>query len=270
MGHLSADYIHTIAESMKLTMADRDAFYGDPRYSSIPMMALLSDQYGDTRRPLIDMEKASDEIVPGDPFQMKDRYLKKIPKTGQGGTTTLCVSDRWGNVIVATPSGLGSTAGSGDETGVIHGTRLVSLNIWQGHPNCIEPGKRPRITLTPTLVMKEDKPVLAISIAGGDLQDQVALQLLLDYTEFGLLPAEAVKIPRFATGHHTGSFGQDSPEIGSLWLQSTISEDVVEELTKRGHRIKIRQGGIAGAAMLYLDPLSGIMYGAGAAADGLE
>ncbi|UCF65182.1 MAG: gamma-glutamyltransferase, partial [bacterium] len=269
MGFLSADYIHTVIESMKLTMADRDAFYGDPRYSSIPIMALLSDHYSDLRRSLIDRGKASDEIIPGDPFLMKERYLNKFPQTGQGGTTTLCVSDQWGNVVVATPSGLGSTAGSGGETGIIHGTRLVSLNTWKGHPNCIEPGKRPRITLTPTLVLKNNQPLIAISIAGGDLQDQVALQLLLDYTEFGMFPAEAVKSPRFATSHHTGSFGQDPPQIASLLLQSKIPKDVIEELSKRGHRTKIREGGIGGAAMLLIDSDSGLIYGAGAAAGGI-
>jgi gamma-glutamyltranspeptidase/glutathione hydrolase len=234
------------------------------------MTILLSEEYSDLRRQLINQNRASDEIIPGDPYGMKARRSQPLPKTEQGGTTTLCVSDRWGNVVVATPSGLGSTAGSGGETGVIHGARLISLNNWKGHPNCIEAGKRPRITLTPTLVTKNQKPVLAISIAGGDLQDQVALQLLLDNIEFGMLPEEAVKLPRFATGHHTGSFGQDQPEIASLWLQAAISQDVVKELEKRGHQITIRRRGIGGAAMLYIDGKSGRMYGAGSAAGSAE
>ncbi|GAB4362965.1 MAG: gamma-glutamyltransferase [Calditrichia bacterium] len=270
MGFLSADYIHTVVEAMKLALADRDAYYGDPRFSTIPIQPLLSDQYADIRRPLIDMQKASQELIPGDPYQLKPRSARPMPQTEQGGTTTLCVSDRWGNVVVATPSGLGSTAGSGGKTGVIHGTRLISLNTWKGHPNCIEPGKRPRITLTPTLVMKEGKPVMAISIAGGDLQDQVALQLLLDYIHFGMLPAEAVKAPRFATGHHIGSFGQDPPRLGSLQLQATISAEMAEELAKRGHQVSVRKGGIGGAALLVIDPQSGTGYGAGAYAGGVE
>ncbi|MBN2367238.1 MAG: gamma-glutamyltransferase [Calditrichaeota bacterium] len=270
MGHLSADYIHTVTESMKLALADRDTYYGDPLFSNIPMAILLSDHYSDIRRPLIDMKKASEEVIPGDPYKMQSRIKLQSPRTGQGGTTTLCVSDRWGNVLAATPSGLGSTAGSGGKTGIIHGTRLVSLNNWKGHPNCIDAGKRPRITLTPTLIMKDNKPMMAISIAGGDLQDQVALQLLLDNIEFGMSPDEALKAPRFATGHHIGSFGQDAPDIASLRLQLKISEKVADELRSRGHQIQIREGGIGGAAMLFIDPESGHMFGAAAAAGSVD
>ncbi|MFZ0391909.1 MAG: gamma-glutamyltransferase [Calditrichia bacterium] len=270
MGHLSADYIHTVTESMKLALADRDAYYGDPLFSDIPMTALLSDRYSDIRRNLIDMNKASHQVIPGDPRNMKSRSEQAVPQTEQGGTTTLCVADRWGNVVATTPSGLGSTAGAGGETGIIHGARLVSLNTWKGHPNCIEAGKRPRITLTPTLVVKNNKPVMAISIAGGDLQDQVALQLLLDNIEFGMLPEQAVKEPRFATGHHTGSFGQDDPRIASLRLQASISQKIADELSARGHNVSVRKGGIGGAAMLVIDPETGMMHGAAAAAGSVD
>jgi gamma-glutamyltranspeptidase/glutathione hydrolase len=192
------------------------------------------------------------------------------PHNSQGGTTTLCVADRWGNVIAATPSGLGSTAGPAGKTGIIHGTRLVSLNTWQGHPNCIAPGKRPRITLTPTLVLKDKKPVLAISIAGGDLQDQVALQLILDNIDFDMLPAVAVKAPRFATSHHTGSFGQDKPKIGSLTVNDQISAEVIGDLQERGHQVRTTTHGIGGAAMLYIDPDTQKFYGAGSAVSGMK
>lgn len=265
MGHLSADYIHAVTEAMKLALADRDAWYGDPRFNSVPMTALLSGEYGDVRRPLIDMQSASEEVVPGDPWSMAPRSTTAVPYTEQGGTTTLVASDRWGNVVALTPSGLGSLAGSGGGTGIIHGARLVSLNTWEGHPNRIEPGKRPRITLTPTLVLKDGKPVIAISIAGGDLQDQVALQLLLNHIEFGMQPEEASRSPRFNTNHHTGSFGQGAPAIGSLRLQNRISEEVVAELKKRGHRAETTGGGIGGSAILYIDPETGMMYGAGSA-----
>ncbi|MCA1803532.1 MAG: gamma-glutamyltransferase [Rhodothermaceae bacterium] len=265
MEHLSADYIHTVTEAMKLALADRDAWYGDPRFNSVPMTALLSGEYSDVRRPLIDMQSASEEVVPGDPWIMEPRSATAVPYTEQGGTTTLVASDRWGNVVALTPSGLGSQAGSGGKTGVIHGARLVSLNTWEGHPNRIEPGKRPRITLTPTLVLKDGKPVIAISIAGGDLQDQVALQLLLNHIEFGMLPDEASRSPRFNTNHHTGSFGQGPPAIGSLRLQNRIPEEVVAELKRRGHRPETTDGGIGGSAMLYVDPETGMMYGAGSA-----
>ena len=264
MGHLSADYIHLVAEAMKLALADRDEYYADPRFAEVPLEALLSERYTMLRRTLIDMKQASAELRPGDPWHMQ--ALKLPGKRGKvsGGTTTLCVADRWGNVVAATPSGLGSDAGSGGRTGVTHGTRLQSLNTWKDHPNRIEPGKRPRITLTPTLIFKDGRPAAAISIAGGDLQDQVALQLLLDYIEFGLLPEAALAAPRFSTGHHVGSFGQDPPNLASLRVQEGIGEAVRDDLLARGHRLSVTKGGIGGAAMLVLDP-GGMIYGSGAA-----
>jgi gamma-glutamyltranspeptidase/glutathione hydrolase len=266
MGYLSADYIHAVVEAMKLALADRDEYYGDPLFSKVPMQALLSDQYARIRRPLINMKQASLEIRPGDPYLLRPLKASDSPSFAPGGTTTLCVADRWGNVVAATPSGLGSTAGPAGSTGIVHGTRLVSLNTWKGHPNCIEPGKRPRVTLTPTLVLKDGKPVLAISVAGGDLQDQVSLQLILDYIEFGMLPAKANPAPRFSTGHHTGSFGQDKAQPGSLQVSSQVKEKTRAELERRGHRLTATSHGIGSAAMLYIDPGSGKSYGAGPSA----
>ena len=177
----------------------------------------------------------------------------------------MCVADRWGNVIAATPSGLGSTAGPAGNTGIIHGTRLTSLNTWKGHPNCIAPGKRPRVTLTPTLVLKDGMPVVAIAVAGGDLQDQAALQLVLDHIDFGMGAEEAMAAPRFATGHHTGSFGQDKPRLGSLQVNVKISEPVREDLKHRGHDLATTEGSIGGAAMLVIGPAR-VVHGVGPAA----
>jgi gamma-glutamyltranspeptidase/glutathione hydrolase len=112
--------------------------------------------------------------------------------------------------------------------------------------------------------------VLAISIAGGDLQDQVALQLILDNVDFGMLPAEAVKAPRFATRHHTGSFGQDKPNLGSLTVNENIDSTVIQDLEKRGHKVRTTSHGIGGAAMLYIDPENQKFYGAGSAVSGLK
>jgi gamma-glutamyltranspeptidase/glutathione hydrolase len=266
MGFLSADYIHVVIEAMKLGLADRDEYYGDPLFVDVPMKALLSDEYTRIRRPLIDMSKASLEVRPGDPDHMRALKTPAPAAPSQGGTTTMCVADRWGNVIAATPSGLGSTAGVAGDTGIIHGSRLVSLNTWKGHPNCIQPGKRPRVTLTPTLVLKDGKPVLAIAVAGGDLQDQAAIQLILDYVEFGMLPERAVSEPRFATAHHTGSFGQGKPKLGSLQVNVRVDEPVRDELKKRGHVLTTTRGGVGGVNMLFLDPKSNVAFGAGPAA----
>jgi len=122
-------------------------------------------------------------------------------------------------------------------TGVWLGTRLQSFNTWEGHPNCIEPGKRPRITLSPTIVMKEDKPVYAVSVAGGDGQDQATLQLLVNSIDFRLPPAKAATALRFGTDHFLGSFRQKPPVLGSLYLPQGMPEEVVKDLAARGHRI---------------------------------
>jgi len=250
MGLLSADYIHTVTEVMKLAMADRDEYYADPRFVEVPMKELLSEPYAKIRRPLIDPQKASLELRPGDPYQMKavKKGLRSFPT--QGGTTTLTVVDRWGNMVAATPSGLGSTAGPAGNTGVIHGSRLVSLNTWRGHPNCIAPGKRPRITLSPALILKSGKPVVAISVAGGDLQDQAGLQLILDSIEFGMHAATAMATPRFATAHHISSFGPEGPKLGSLEVNRDVPEETVKELERRGHKVQVTSGEIGGAAMI--------------------
>ena len=253
MGLLSADYIHTVTEVMKLAMADRDEYYADPRFVQVPMKELLSEPYAKVRRPLIDPEKASLELRPGDPYQMKPvkKGMRSFP--AQGGTTTLTVVDRWGNMVAATPSGLGSTAGPAGNTGIIHGSRLISLNTWPGHPNCIAPGKRPRITLSPALVLKSGKPVVAISVAGGDLQDQAGLQLILDHIEFGMHSATAVSTPRFATAHHISSFGPEGPKLGSLQVNRDVPEATLKELEHRGHKVQLTSGEIGGAAMIWCD-----------------
>jgi len=263
MGLLSAEYIHVVTEVMKLALADRDEYYGDPLFSDIPLAALLSDEYTSIRMKLINRLDASSELRPGDPIEMKSVRKEGRRTPGFGGTTTCCVIDRWGNMVAATPSGLASTAGTGGTTGITHGTRLVIFNTWRGHPNCIEAGKRPRTTLTPTIVLKEGKPVLAISVAGGDMQDQVALQLILDWIDFGMTVEEAIRNPRFSTGHFIGSFGQDPPRFNDLRVQSSVKKDVIQRLADKGHSVRITDHGIGGAVMVSVDPESGLLHGAG-------
>jgi gamma-glutamyltranspeptidase/glutathione hydrolase len=173
-------------------------------------------------------------------------------------------------VVSATPScNVFGNKGDGGRTGVTHGNRLRSLNTTPGHPNCIKAGKRPRITLTPTMVLKDGVPVLAISVAGGDLQDQTTLNLLLDYIEFGLLPEEAVRLPRFATAHHQDSFDPNPNrqeafiQAGSLRVHTGISESVRQELAERGHDISTTDGPIATPVMICIDRESGDLYAAG-------
>jgi gamma-glutamyltranspeptidase/glutathione hydrolase len=170
MGFCSADYIHVAVESMKLVYADRDKYYGDPSFSVVPLKQLLSDQYTKPRVPLIDMNNASIEIRPGDPYNMTAYTGPGQYWPGEHGTTTCVVVDKWGNAVAATPSSNGEY-GICESLGIAHNTRMTSFNTQKNHPNCIQPGKRPRITLTPTIVLKDKKIVIAMSVAGGDMQD---------------------------------------------------------------------------------------------------
>ena len=224
---------------MKLGLADRDEYYGDPEYVSVPMRALLSDEYTKLRRPLIDMKRASLDVRPGDPGNRKAAKAALPVFPTQGGTTTMCVVDRWGNMIAATPSGLSSTAGVAGKTGIIHGSRLTSLNTWKGHPNVIQPGKR-RVTLSPTLVFKSGKPVAAIAVAGGDLQDQAAIQLILEMVDF-----------------------QSKPTFGSLSVHARMDEGVQAELENRGHVLSVGRGNVGGVALIGIEADSSVAHGIG-------
>src|SRR6266550_858352 len=254
MGFNSADYIHTVIEAEKLALADRDEYYGDPNFVTVPMQQLLSDQYTKMRRELIDPKKASLELRPGDPYNMKPVQPPTITGPWHGGTTVMCVTDKFGNVIAATPSGLSSTAGVAGRTGIIHGSRLTSLNTLAGTPNVIQPGKRPRITLSPTLLFHDNQPVMAISVAGGDQQDQAAIQVILNYVEFGMNPEEAFKAPRFSTRHFINSFGQDRASLGSLSLPNTLPEAVQADLRARGQVVTASRSGVGGVALIGIDP----------------
>jgi len=268
MGHLSADYIHVLTEALKLGFADRDEYYGDPLFVDVPIKALLSDEYTKLRRSLIDMTKASTEVRPGDPVNMKAVKGHRTYQPAPGGTTTCVVADRWGNLISATPSGNGPYALC-LELGVAHGNRLRCLNTAPGHPNRIEPGKRPRITLTPTIVLKDGKAVIAISVAGGDLQDQTTLNCLLNFLEFGLMPKDAVTVPRFSTGHQQNSFDPNPDRnktlgtLASLTLDDRIDESVRQKLTERGHKVTTTSLPIGYPVMIYVDPNTAMMYAAG-------
>src|SRR5262249_14400362 len=143
------------------------------------------------------------------------------------------------------------------------GTRLQSFNTWEGHVNCIEPGKRPRITLTPGLVLRDGKPVLAVSVAGGDGQDQAGLQMILDCLDFGLSPAQAVSAPRFGTNHLLGSFRQKPPELGSLIVNPDLGDKTIADLQSRGHLITRKKTALWAPVVFKIDPQTGVIQAAG-------
>ena len=182
----------------------------------------------------------------------------------------MCVTDRLGNVIAATPSGLSSTAGVAGHTGIIHGSRLSSLNTFAGTPNVIEPGKRPRITLSPTLLFHDSDPLLAISVAGGDMQDQAAIQVILNYVEFGMSAEEAFRAPRFSTSHFISSFGQERADLGSLSVPTDLPEGVQADLRARGHIVTTSRSPVGGVALIGIDPKTRQATAVGPAAGKME
>ena len=259
LGHHSPDYIHTVTEAMKLAFADRDAFYADPNFVDVPIKTLLSDEYTRIRGELIDMQVASQEQQPGDPYNMKP-LLGSAPKdhkqfSGHSDDTSNClVADKWGNVVAATPSGWGGVP-AGD-TGLQLGSRMIGLTTWEGHPSVLVPGKRPRITLTPTLVMRDGKPVFAISVAGGDQQDQASIQIALNRIVFGFDTKQSVQTPRFSTEHHINWFGHLPVKPGTLSIPPGISKEVEQNLAGRGHKLS-RKPTAGASAVLAIDHKTG-------------
>jgi gamma-glutamyltranspeptidase/glutathione hydrolase len=241
MRHNSPEYLHTVVEAAKLAFADRDRHYGDPKFSKIPEEILLSRSYAGERRRLIDAAHASMEHRPG-------TIGGSTPVSSASGaptttvvqdTTCVNVVDRQGNFFSATPSGAWLPSVIAGETGVPFSTRLQSFVLTDGHPNQLGPGKRPRVTLSPTLVMKDGKPIIAMSTPGGDNQDQAMLQVLLNIIDFGMTPQEAVEAPRFQTEHFHTSFASHEFSPGKLNLEGRIPRATADKLTGLGHRVSV-------------------------------
>jgi gamma-glutamyltranspeptidase/glutathione hydrolase len=265
MSRQSPEYIHTVTEAMKLCFADRDAYLGDPEFVSVPIEPMLSSHYLELRRALIDPQRASQEQVAGDP--LTPAAVLGIPPqdhqvtSGKSDDTSNClVADQWGNVVSATPSGWGGVI-AGD-TGIELGSRMIGLTCWQNHPSELMPGKRPRITLTPTLVCRDGVPVFAVSVAGGDQQDQASIQIVLNRLIHGMNPADSVRSGRFSTEHHINWFGHEPFKPGTLLVTRDVAAESVKSLETRGHRVTV--GATAGrAVVLAIDPNTGEKHAAG-------
>ena len=267
MGQNSADYIHTVVEAMKLGYADRDAYYGDPDFNQIPL-ALISKDYARVRRPLIDMSKASAEHIPGDPARMQARAAADFVRARlrdrnaeHQDTTCVNVIDSAGNMFSATPSGAWFPAVVAGDTGIPLGQRAQAFVLTPGHPNQLAPHKRPRITLTPTLALKEKKPWLAFSTPCGDSQDQTLLQVFLNVAEFGMNPQEAVEAPRFNSEAMYSSFDDHSDEPLVLQVEKRIPESVADQLRQRGHKIvqQSEWGNSCAPTIVEYDPANGVI-----------
>ena len=270
MGHNSPIYIHTLAEALKLALADRDRYYGDPNFVKIPSAELLSKNYAALRRPLIDERRASLAQQPGDPLNMKAVLATAVQTIGKASslpeierandTTCVNVVDKDGNLFSATPSGAWLPAVVAGDTGVLMGQRLQSSLMDPNSPNVVAPGKRPRITLTPTIVLKGGEPFMVLSTPGGDNQDQALLQVLLNIIEFGMNPQEAVEAPRFDTQHYISSFDDHEFVPGSLNVESRVSLKTIQELSQKGHKVKVQGewGTLSAPTVIMFDPKTGV------------
>ncbi len=255
MGLNSVNYIHTIVEALKLAYADRDTYYGDPKFNKIPAETLLSKEYAAERRKLI-TDQASLEFRPGKvgdappahPFYSEIvRHLVPDPLLAKD-TTCVDAIDADGVTFSATPSGAWMPTYLAGDTGVPLTQRAQSFLLVPGHPNELAPGKRPRVTLSPTLVTAPDKTVIALSTPGGDNQDQSLMQVLFNSIFFGMNAQAAVEAGRFQTEHLVSSFDNHAMAAGSLLLDERTAPNVIAELQRRKHLVDLRTRYASGAA----------------------
>ncbi len=276
----SADHLHTVIECAKLAFADREAWYGDPRFAEVPLDGLLAPGYAAQRRALVGRE-ASMELRPGRPDGQPPRLpgyatgavrrpagaspaaaeptaeesgagtAPRWEVTGPGepaaarpatgDTCHLDVADRFGNLVSVTPSG-GWLQSSPviPGLGFCLGTRAQMFTLTEGLPNTLAPGKRPRTTLTPSLALRGGQPYLAFGTPGGDQQDQWTLAFFLNHVVFGMNLQEAIDSPAFHTRHFPSSFYPRQAAPGEIDVERRAGPAVIEELRARGHRVTVR------------------------------
>ena len=254
------EFVHGVTEAFKLSFADREAYYGDPDYVQVPIEHLLSKEYNERRRNLISND-ASLEFRPGKvpgfevcmpEFDSSGRTNEGIinfgigeptvSKNGEtsGDTCHVDVVDRWGNMVAATPSG-GWLASSPviPELGFCLNSRAQMFWIQEGLPSTLEPGKRPRTTLSPSMALRDGKGFLSYGTPGGDQQDQWQTIFLLRYIHGGLNLQEAIDAPSFHSEHFPESFYPRKADPGRLVLENRFDKSVIRELEKKGHRINV-------------------------------
>jgi len=291
MGYNSANYIHTVYQAMNLAFADRDFYYGDPHFAPAePTKGLLSKEYAKQRAATIRMDRNDVNAGPGDPYPFqggKNPYADQLQRqrkaaldaldkpelTAQqledfaagfkSGTTTVMAADANGWLVSVTPSGGWIPATIAGRTGVGLSQRMQSfvLDPAENPFNVVTPGKRPRVTLTPSLALKNGKPWLAFGVQGGDSQDQNLLQFLLNVQEFGMTPQEAAEAANFNSYQMKASFDQHESQPGRIVLNSSIPQWVTKELIARGYKpeFEVRTSGPINAIMI--DPENGTFWG---------
>jgi gamma-glutamyltranspeptidase/glutathione hydrolase len=240
-----AEFVHTVVECAKLAFADREAWYGDPEFADVPIERLLSREYADERRALV-AESASAELRPG-----LDGARLPSPVTGAlaagageptraSDTCHVDVADRHGNLVSATPSGgwLWSSPVV-PELGFPLGTRAQMFWLEEGLPNSLEPGKRPRTTLSPSLAFRGGDPYVAFGTPGGDQQDQWSLLFFLHHVDLGLDLQAAIDEPAFHSNHFPSSFYPRDRHPLEIEVEGRFDESVIAELHERGHEVEV-------------------------------
>jgi gamma-glutamyltranspeptidase / glutathione hydrolase len=245
MGHATAEYVHTITECAKLAFADREAWYGDPDFTDVPMEMLLSREYAAARRALVGDEAAA-ELRPGGAEPRLPQPVGAVelaPGVGEptrGDTVHLDVVDRWGNMVAATPSG-GWLWGAPviPELGFCLPTRAQMFWLEEGLPNSLAPRKRPRTTLSPTMVARDGEPYLALGTPGGDQQDQWTLHVFLAHVHFGMNLQEAIDAPNHHTEAFPSSFYPRETIPRHVAVEARAGEATMQGLRERGHDVEV-------------------------------
>lgn len=269
--HNSPEYVHRMVEALKLAYADRDTYYGDPKFVKIPMDVLLSKAYAEERRKAIGA-RASMDFIPGKipgfnakhPSEMEIVRFPVDDILQARDTTCVDAIDKDGMMFSATPSGAWLPSVIAGDTGIPLTQRAQSFLLVDGHPNELQGGKRPRITLSPTLVTQNGKPFLVMSTPGGDNQDQTLLQVLLNVIEYGMDAQRAVEAPRFETRHLVYSFDNHAMQPGDLKIDERMSGQSFQDLASRGHKIGTRSRWGVGAMPVVVKVLPNGVLEAGA------
>ena len=296
MGYNSARYINTVYQSMSLAFADRDFYYGDPRFPpEEPIKGLLSKQYARERAKLIKEDRNDPDLRPGDPYpfqngsnpfkaqldgwrtvkpskekskpnQWSPTALAEFDRTFRLGTTTIEAADKEGWVVSVTPSGGWLPAVIAGKTGVGMSQRMQSfvLDPADNPFNVVEPGKRPRATLTPSLAMKNGKPFLAFAVQGGDTQEQNLLQFFLNVVEFGMTVQEAAEGANITSYQLRDSFGAHESIPGRLTLAESVPPWVRNELTRKGYKLEFSATNSGPITAIYIDHQHGTLWGGAA------
>jgi gamma-glutamyltranspeptidase/glutathione hydrolase len=257
MGHNSTDYLHVQTEAKKLVFEDRARFYADMDFADVPVEELLSEAYADERRAMIRMDGVLSEPGPGDPRAVVSDRLD------EGDTIYLTVADKDGmmvSLIQSNYAGMGSGLVP-DGLGFMLQDRGALFTMEKGHPNVYEPGKRPFHTIIPAFAKKDGEPWLSFGVMGGGMQPQGHVQVICNLVDFGMNVQEAGDAARYRHRGSTSPTGVPMDGRGTLHLESGVTQDVVNALRGRGHKVEVDAGGYGGYQAIMWDSEEGVYWG---------